>query len=136
MRHAVEELHDLVGAEALREGETIGGSRVGLAVADGLDERDEEEEQREGTGADPSVGERTPGEALAACTTVRVLVVVEEDLLERRLAARQRHHLAIGERREQRLDGAADLKPHTLPACLDDVHAVESARDQVPGRRR
>ncbi len=46
----------------------------------------------------------------------RAVVVVQEDLLERRLAARQRRDRMLGERGDQRADAARDLEPQRVRA--------------------
>jgi len=61
----------------------------------------------------PAVGSGAVGSgavALAAGTAVGAVVVVQEDLLERRLATRQRFNRVLGERGDQRPDAPGDLE--------------------------
>src|SRR5215216_2564967 len=64
--------------------------------------------------------------ALAAATAVPTLVVVQEDLLERGLAARQRDHRLVGQRGEQRTDAARHLEPQRVRARLGHLDAGQT----------
>src|SRR6266545_5633386 len=62
---------------------------------------------------------------LAADIAVRAVVVVQEDLLERRLAAGQRDDRVPGERGDERADAAVDLATQRAGAGGSHVHAGE-----------
>src|SRR5664279_3615169 len=70
--------------------------------------------------------------ALAAGIGGARVVVMDEDLLERRLAAGQRDHLEPGQRRDQRPDPARDFAAQRVGARRRHVHAGEGRK----GRRR
>src|SRR4051794_35024843 len=74
--------------------------------------------------------------ALTAAIGAESVVVVQEDLLERWLAARQRHHALAREGDYQRTDIARDLEPHRVRprgGCRDTGQRVQ-VRD-APGER-
>src|ERR1700690_59961 len=63
--------------------------------------------------------------ALVGATAVVAVVVVEEDLLQRGLAAGERDDLVVGERVDQRTDAARYLAAERVRARVDDVDAGE-----------
>ncbi len=136
MRDAVEQTDRLVVAKAAGKGKPARQRRVGVAVADRLNVGDRRKQAREGDRANPSVPECTPSQcprrretrpaileagALGATTVslaadmavghmaVGAVVVVQEDLLERGLAAGQgldRTPARLGKRGDQGTDAA------------------------------
>ena len=98
--------------------EPVGQRRIGVAVADRLDVRDGGEQVAERDRARARIAQRPPRQAIAAVprlrgpragvlrrgATVAMVVVMQEDLLQRRLAAGERRDRMTGQRRDQRTD--------------------------------
>ena len=111
VRHAVEQAHGAVVAEAALELQAVLERRVGGAVG-----RRPARRRPAGTAArtrSSACARRAAvwrASALAADTAVRAVVVVQEDLLERRLAAVERDHGMPGEGGDERPDAAGDLE--------------------------
>src|SRR6185436_15369904 len=71
----------------------------------------------------PSANARRPIATLAADAPIGRVVVVQEDLLQRRLAARERDERQARQLRQQRSQLAADLEPQRALPRARDAHA-------------
>src|SRR4029453_17052865 len=72
--------------------------------------------------------------ALLPDTSIRALVVVEKDLLEGGLATRQRLHLVVGERGDERPDLAAHLEAQGVRTRARHGHARQRRQRRRLGR--
>ena len=135
VRHAVEQPHGAVVAEAARELQAVLERRVGVAVGRALDAA-----PSRNSSANEIVRARASravwrASALAAATTVAV-VVVQEDLLQRRLAAREREHGMARERGDERPDPAGDRRAHRVVARARERARRAARAASGPARRR
>ena len=144
VRHPVEEPDRLVVAEA-RSRTAAARRRSGSCVRSrppgpARPARRARRRRACGCGRRPRRGARSPWRRrswrpASRPATVGAVVVVEEDLLQRGLAAGQRHHRQLGQRRQQRPHRAAHLAAQRVLAGAHDPHARPAAAAAAPAPR-
>lgn len=105
-------------------------------VGDRLDVGDTGEQVREREGASPSIAEGPSEEDATADFAIGGVVVVQEDLLERRLAARQARHPMLGKLGDQWRHLPGYFEPQRARPRIGHLNAGQRAQPRSGARER